>query len=241
MEGNTTQRLVYFLKIAKAYKNQLGSLRHWGNLKMAIDKEFIWLKDFTEEQIHSIAVKQLPFKELFYVKEQKLFPLGNQLPIGKAPSFLWTPIEKALKVELPLPNPNFFGLEENIEIQIIPSSKERKGIALLISLEDLKNYIETAPSIRLKNLSWIIIEEDKALVIGTPLLPLPGQVFWKDNKFLIPLGFHFDLPILSQFINKKINPEYSNWVLWNKDGSYSLLAQDLFVPLSLSSVRLSIV
>jgi len=239
MGENVTERIVYYLKIDKAHKEQLGSIRHWDNLKLAVDKGFVWVKDFTEQQIHSTEIQQLPFKEIFFVSEQKLFPFGKRLPIGKAPSFLWTPIAKALKVELPLPNPNFFGLEEKVETRLIPNEEERKGIALLSSLKHLQSYTETAAAIRLKKLSWVLLDTDKVLILGTPLLPLPGTVFWMENKFLIPLGFHLELPILSQFINKKINPNSENWVLWSETGTYSLIPQDALQTLSLGSVRSS--
>ena len=232
---------VFWLKIKSAYKDQLGSIRHWGNLKMAVDGEVVWLKGFTEEQINDSLIQQLPFKERFYVSDKKLFPLGKKLPIGKAPSFLWTPINKALRVDLPLPNPNYFGIEEDLIIRLIKSEKEREGIALLVDVQQLKLYVEQAAAIRLKSLSWVLIGKSKALVVGTPLLPLPGTVFWKDNKFLMPLGRRFELPILSQFIQQKIDPVSEHWILWNDDGSYIAILQDDFVPLTISSLRVTLV
>ena len=241
MGENTTHGLVYFLKIDKAYQEHLGNFRHWDNLKWGQDDAFVWLKDFTEAQIHSLAIQQLPFKELFYVQNQQLFPFGKKLPIGKAPSFLWTPIERAISVELPPTNENELPtLEEKVMVNIVPSEIEKQGIALLTELKHLQQYIETAPAIRLKKLSWLMIDHSKALVLGTPLLPLPGQVFWADNKFLLPLGYHFELPILSQYINKKVNPDYENWILWDKTGSYSVIPQEQIQRLSISSVRLSL-
>jgi len=71
---------VFFLKINSAYKEQLGSIRHWANIKMAVDGEDIWLKDFTEKQINDIVIQQLPFKERYYVLDKKMFhPLDMRL------------------------------------------------------------------------------------------------------------------------------------------------------------------
>ena len=48
METNTGRRIVqYIIEIPATRKDDLGSIRHWDNIKMASDADSIWIKDIT--------------------------------------------------------------------------------------------------------------------------------------------------------------------------------------------------
>lgn len=228
---------MYLLEIDKNHKELLASIRHWENVKIAFSETTIWLKDFTLEQINASDLQQIPHLIFYEVKENLLFLRGSVLPSKKAPSaLLWSPIKRALPVELPSLNHNFFGIQEKVAVQIIKSEIEREAFALLTSIATAKEYIENAPEIRLKPLHWTVLE-DKILFIGTPLLPIKGTTFWKNTEAFLPTGFDFELPILSDVIANRINANRENLALWESDSSCVLIPKNSVKPLSISSFR----
>jgi hypothetical protein len=240
MAQDSPNHLSYFLVVENAHQVQLGSIRHWQNLKIATEGNQIWVKDFTQGQIESIEVKCIPSKQIFYAKDGKLFPKGSLLPSRKEPSLLWSPIERGLPVHLPSFNYNFFGIEEKIDFKLVPSEKERESYALLTTTDSLGKYIETAPSVRLQKLDWLIINHLFTLILGTPLLPLQGEVFWRQGNFLIPVGYDFELYSLCDLVETMINPTGDSIVLWNIDSSYFLLEKQQVESLTLGSFRKSV-
>ena len=240
MAQNAANHLIWMLAISKEHKEDLGSIRHWNNLKMGVDGDTIWVRDFTTSQIASIEVKTIPFKSVYYVKDNKLFPMGSGLPVGNAPALLWTPINRSLPVDFPSLNHHFFGFEAPLNIRLITSEADYPAFAVMAKLEDLGAYIQTAPAVRLQHLDWTILGEAYALILGSPLVPVTGAVFWQKKNFLIPAGYDFELPFLEKSISEGINPDQKNWVLWHNDGTYTLIDKQAARPLSAGAFRLSI-
>jgi hypothetical protein len=237
MATDAPNNLNYFLYLQSENKDDLVTLRHWSNLKISFEGNGIWLKDFDYLQINSTEVKQLPYKKIFYAKDSKLFLYGSLLPEQDIPTLLWTPIERGLPISLPSFNHNFFGINQKLKIQLLASSTEKEIVAIMLKAEVLKDYIETAPAIRLQNLHWVVINRTECLVIGCPTLPIKGNVFWKNGDSLIPAGFDFEWPILSEKINQLVNPIQKDLVVWNTDSTYFLISKESIKPLTISSFR----
>lgn len=252
--------MTHFLVVENTQKEYLGGIRHWHNLKICFEENQIWVKDFTEEQIDSTEVKSIPYKNIYYANGNKLFLKGSLLPSRNLPSLLWSPIDRGLPVKLPSFNYNYFGVQEKINIQLIPADKEQEGYALMTDIELLGAYMTSAPAVRLQKLDWIIFKtspveadvnselftlppavanKDLAIIFGTPLLPVQGKVFWRKGNFLIPAGYDFDLHSLIEVLDKLINPQSSFIVVWNMDSTYFLLDKKEVQMLSISSFRLS--
>lgn len=224
-------------EIDKSHKELLGSIRHWENVKIAFTETAIWLKDFSLDQINNADLQQIPHLVSYEAKDNLLFLRGSLLPTKKVPSaLLWSPIKRALPVEVPSLNHNFFGIHEKVDVKIVRSEIEKEAFALLSSIATAKEYIETAPEVRLKNLEWTVLE-DKVLLFGTPLLPIKGVAFWKNKNAFLPAGFDYELPILSDIIDKKINADGQNYMLWQSDSSCVLIPKSGIKPLSISSFR----
>jgi MoxR-vWA-beta-propeller ternary system domain bpX2 len=230
---------MFLLEIDIQHKDFLGSIRHWDNLKVGFDEKSIWVKDFTNEQLYSSELQQIPFKEIYEVKDNLLFVKGSLLPTKKMRSgLLWSPILRALPVILPSLNHNYFGIDDKVTISIQPSQQEKEAYALLTDYATAKQYIESAPSVRLLPLQWIIIGT-KILLIGQPLLPIKGQTYWKNNHFLMPSGYDFEFHILSETIQQKMNSSQNNYILWEEDGRYITITKSDIQSLSISSFRLT--
>lgn len=239
MAQNSSDGVTWFLTVPSRYKHVLGSIRHWDNLKMAIDGEVLWVKDFTTTQIESTDIKILPFKEVFYSRGAKLFPHGSGLPQGNVPSLLWSPIDRGLQVSLPAFNHNYFGVQEKANALMVRTEHEITPVAMLVSVESLRDYLETAPSVRLNQVEWVLVGE-RAFLRGTPLLPLNGEVYWQKGQSYIPAGYDLDLPVLSEVYDSLLSAGGTHMILWDKNSTYTRILLNSFRPLSIGSFRNSI-
>nr|WP_321245799.1 hypothetical protein [uncultured Psychroserpens sp.] len=239
MAKNSTDIIEFLVRIDRSDLDTLAQIRHFENLKLAQNENDLWVKGFSMEQINGVAVKTLPKKNIFYIKDSKLFPKESLLPIGKLPtSLLWTPIQMALLLEEPQLNHNFFGIHEAVDIQLAPYNDEKQLFATLINLDSIsKSTIECSPNFRLEHLKYVLINNSKLLIIGHPTLAIKGQSFWLYNDFLLPNGYHFKFPILSNSIKQSINSTGVHYALWQKNNSYALIKKSDFKPMSISSFR----
>lgn len=235
---NNAQNAVIYLKINRQYTRLLGAVRHWKNLQIAFAENYVWVKNFIDGQENSSILQSIPFRELYYEKEQHLFKVGSLLPTSVLPNVLWTPISTRLAVELPAFNHNFFDFEGVINLTIVSTQQEQVAKALVVDLVDLASYIQTAPKVRLNQLRWCILNDRQALLIGQPLLPLKGLSYWQEGCCLFPTGYGLNFPQLTTAVIKKINPQKS-WVLWHNDNSYSLVSYNTLKPLSKSAFNRS--
>lgn len=231
---------MYLFEISKEHKEFLATIRQWNNVRIAFAETAIWLKDFTEEQMKSPNLLQIPHLIKYKEKQNLLFKNTSLLPSKKMPSaLLWSPIQNALPVELPSLNHNFFGIHESIEVTIVPSEIEKEAKAILTTISVLKAYVEQSPEVRLNPLQWVLLE-DKVLIVGTPLLPIKGKVFWQLGNSFLPVGYNFELPILKDVIDNKINQSAANCIVWQSDSTYLSIPKENFKPLSISSLRLTL-
>lgn len=240
MERNFTQRVdEFWLKLPLKYKDKLSRIRVWKELKVALDEQDIWVRGLQPEKLNHPEIRKIPFKEIYYQKGGALFPLGKRLPEYKVKtSLLWRPIYKALMVEMPKYNFNYFGIQSQIEVKLVSSTEERESYAMEIEKEVFDAYIKEAPSIRLKDLQWAIVDK-RIFVVGTPLLPIPGITFWKQHDFLIPTGSDFEFKELSRQIHEKINAASLYYVVFDENRTYYKIPKESFRKLTLSSYRLT--
>lgn len=237
MAKNTPNDLTYFLALDVAHEHYLGALRSWENLKMAHNDSLIWVKDLRWDQIESMEVKTIPHKTMYYARDNKLFPLHSLLPEKNVPALLWTPIERAISIELPALNHNYFGLSQSLEIRLVPANHEAPAYAMLVNLHSLQTYLFDAANVRVEHLQWVVINGNQALVMGFPVLPISGEVYWKKNDFLIPAGYDFEFYSVQHALDNLINSTGEHWVVWQVDGSYYLVKKNDFRPLSKSSLN----
>lgn len=238
MAEDAANDITYLLEIPKVHLHYLGQIRHWSHLKMAPGEGVYWVKGLTEKEVESAEVRGIPFIQLYYQRDQLLFPNGGITPVRKAPQgLLWTPIERGLPVTLPAFNHNYFGLQQQTAARILPGGEEQPGYAMLVPANVLQTYIETAPAVRLQALQWVLINRE-ALVLGTPLLPLQGRVFWKQQQFLLPAGYRFEWPVMAEVIHDKLNSA-GNWMLWQEDNTVVTMTPEQLRELSISSFRLT--
>ncbi|MBO0931807.1 hypothetical protein [Fibrella aquatilis] len=214
MAADHTDHVSWFLAIDRAKINHLCGLRAWPNLQVAFADEQVWVTGFTAADIDSVAVQAIPHKWLYYQRGGQLFPRGSLLPARPFSGQLWTPIARALPVELPGYNHHFFGLAESLDISLQPADNEQPAVAMMTTLPMLARYVLTAPAVRLRAVQWTVLDQDKVLVLGVPLLPVPGEPFWQKLDWLLPVGFDTKWPVLDETLNAKLNPDGTDWLIW---------------------------
>ena len=230
---------IFWAELPKADEDFLGGIRDWKNIQIAIDEDVIWLKGFTDEQMISPEIQQLPNLVLYELRDGLLFKKNALVPTKKMRSaLLFTPIDKALSLIFPISNNNFFGIHEKLEVKLKPSEEEQPAFALLSGIFEIKNKFLELPKFKLEKLSWIVID-DKALFFGRPLLSLPGKTFWLKDAHLLPTGFDFEFKNLSSLLQKKYNSEQEQYLLWNENGSFVKIEKNDLRTLSVSSFRLT--
>jgi hypothetical protein len=229
----------YWLRLPLKYKDKLSQIRVWNTLRMAIDEDDIWVRGIPPNQLHSPEIRSIPFKKIYFQQDNALFLLGGNLPEERLKtSLLWSPIDKALPVEVPAYNFNYFGVKETVDFKLVASNIERAPKVLVVELDVLEQYILKAPAVRLQAIQWAIIEK-KAFLLGTPLLPIPGKTYWQQQSFLMPSGYDFEYPELSNFYRKNIQQTNDQYIILQPDNTYIKIATTQFQPLSRSSFRLS--
>jgi len=236
----TNSLKTYYLNIEGSHIDSLAQIRHWEHLKVAFHQEEIWITNFKPDEIEHALILSLPNKTIYYEEESLLFPLKSLLPEKELPKgLLWTPITRALPLEYPKLNHNYFGVNQNISIKLIPAATEQETCALLTTYKEAKGFIETAPCHRLQHIKWVVINDDKIVLLGTPIIPVAGETYWFQQGFLLPNGYDFELPILARTLEQKINPFQSEIVIWFNDNTYITISKNSFQDLSISSFRLT--
>lgn len=240
MAKDVADGIKYFVAISQENKDDLVKIRQWNNLKVAFDNGLIWVTGFNYEQVYSTAVRSFPFKSVYFEKDNRLFFLDSFLPERAMPALLWTPIDRAFPLTLPSANLNYFGIPEQITISLVESEIESEAMAMITDLDILASYISTAPAIRLSNIRWTVLDGMKALLLGKPLLPIPGRTYWQRKDMLIPTGFDLELFLIADLIQKRLSPGRINWVFLDEDNTCIQVAKESLMPLSLSSFRLTV-
>lgn len=229
----------FWAELPRADEDFLGSIRDWKNVQIALEDEVIWLKGFTEEQVVSSEIQQLPDFLLYELRDGLLFKKDALVPSKKMrTALLWSSIDKALRLVFPPSNQNFFGINEKVEVKLKQSNEEQPAAALLSSISEIKEMIIALPKFKLEKMDWIIID-DKALFLGTPLLSFPGKTYWEKDGHLLPTGFDFEFKNLSSLLQRKYNEIQEQWLLWQEDGSYLSIDKKDLRKLSASSYRLT--
>lgn len=239
MEGNAREHLEYWISIPVQFEESLFLIRNMIHLKMAKDFDHIWIRGFTEVEINNASVLQLNSISRFYLKNTHLFKMGERLPYCIEPSLLWTPIQRFLKLSLPKENFNLFDYSEEILFKIKPSKEIIQTNVSVLSVKDLSDYVRSAPRIRLSHLKWTILNNQKAMIIGLPILPINGEDYYLKDGFIIPCGWKPEFEnIISHFQNLLEMDTF--YYLVETDHSLLKIKKSSFTFLSRGSVKLSI-
>ncbi|MDJ1479730.1 hypothetical protein QNI16_04480 [Cytophagaceae bacterium YF14B1] len=220
-------------------KQTLGAVRCIPGLRAAENGDHIWLRGIAVSEKIDIRIRQLPALHTYFLDERnRLFPAGGVTPTGTLPSLSWQPLTTFISVELPVSVlPGKF--QRPYIAQLVPSGQDKPGAALLVSLATWKAYAETAPEIRLQQVRFAVSEKEEVFIIGDLLPSIPGKEYWRHNTLLVPSGYDFDPPLITDIIEKKLNPQKGNLLVFHSSDEWELIPLSCFVPATRSAIRLT--
>lgn len=218
-------------------RDHLGAVRVIPGLKAAEAGSHIWLRGIPAEEKWDLRLRSLPAVHTYELRGAGLlFEAGANTPVATLPDLAWQELPAFLPVESPtsaLP-----GVVETLyPVLLKPAGQEAESSAMIVPLADLKQYAEHAPAVRLEHLRYAVAANGTALVLGTPLLPLPGKIYWQRGQLLIPAGHDFDPPIVGALVEAEASPLKDALVLFAENGQWERIEHAFIQSLSRSGVR----
>ena len=225
--------------LSQTDKAALGSVRCLPGLQAASAEGFIWVRGIPAQEIIDLRIRQLPGLHTYLLDaDNNLFPPGGLTPVGKLKPLNWESLSSFITVELPvsaLPGK----INHQHAIRLIASGRSQAGNALLTDLETWKAYAEQAPLVRLQQTRFAVSEKNKVLIIGSPLPALPGREYVLQDMLLLPCGYEFDPPVISNLVITRLDPLKESLLLFDTNGSWEKIPKTAFVPSTRSAIRLT--
>jgi hypothetical protein len=216
----------------------LGSIRTFPGLKAAANNEHVWVRGIPTGKPDP-DITQLPaVKTYFMDEEERLFEAGTLTPTATLPALEWQPLLSFIKVTLPVSAlPGVMVKPQRVKLARHAHMVE--STALLTTLEAWEEYAATAPQIRLQHLFFAVSENAEVLIVGAPLVPLPGKAYTFNNNILLPVGYDFDPPVIAGLVATELNPDNDHLLLFHHNGRWEKIRLDCFVQATRSAVRLT--
>jgi hypothetical protein len=227
------------LVLSQTDKAALGSVRCLPGLQAASADGFIWVRGIPALEKIDLRIRQLPGLHTYLLDaDDNLFPPGGLTPVGKLKSLNWVALSLFITVELPvsaLPGK----LDQQHAIRLIPFGRSQTGNALLTDLGTWKAYAEHASLVRLQQTRFAVSEKNKVLIIGSPLPALPGREYVLQGTLLLPCGYDFDPPVISNLVITRLDPLKEALLLFDTNGAWEKIPKTAFVHSTRSAIRLT--
>jgi hypothetical protein len=228
------------LVLAVSDRDTLGGVRGVSGLQAAEAAGELWLRGLPATGELPLVVRSLPATAAYALDAQgRLFPLGSLTPTAQLPTLTWHPVPAFIPLELPTAALPAQGIPR-YHVRLVPSARAEAGAALLTTLAAWRVYAETAPEIRLSGLRFAVAADQRVLLLGAPLPPVPGEEHWLQRGLLLPAGFDFEAPLLAPLLAKQLNPAADAVLLFAADGSWERILTQNILPVTRSAVRLTV-
>jgi len=230
----------FIIILAQKDIDALGYIRCRPQAQAAVQEGRIWLRGIFAKEQPEVKIRQLPAQRTYRLGDGNLLFLpGGLTPVGELPKLPWQPLTEFLPVELPVSALPAV-VQRRVSLRVIPSGRVEQGAALLAEWPVWATYADTAPAGRLRRLRFAASAQGKALILGDVLPPVPGREYWMRDGILLPGGFDFEFPVVSELVQKKYNPDNDAVLLFDENGSMDKISQSHFVAATRSAVRRTI-
>lgn len=227
----------FIIVLAEKDVDALGYIRCHPQAQAAKQEGQIWLRGIFAKEQPELTIRQLPAQRTYRLGDGNLLFLpGGLTPVGELPKLPWQPLTQFLPVELPVSALPAV-VQRRVSLQVIPSGQVEQGAALLADWPVWATYADTAPIIRLQRLRFAASAHGKALILGDVLPPMPGREYWMRDGILLPGGFDFEFPVVSELVQEKHNPDNDAVLLFDENGSMDKISRSHFVAATRSAVR----
>jgi hypothetical protein len=220
-------------------KPALGAVRCHPGLRAALHNEQIWIRGIAAAATGDRSLSQLPVLHTYLLDgENRLFPAGGLTPVARLSVLDWISLHEFIGLELPasaLPGI----VSQKLAISLVQAGLEIKAAALMTTLERWQQYGLNAPLARLERLRFAVSEKGEALIIGTPLPPLPGRTYTLQDDIFLPAGYAFNPPGIHRIIHSAQNHNGDGHLLFEVDGSCQWIPSSYCVPATRSAIRMT--
>lgn len=169
---------------------------------------------------------------------------GDRLPGGALPPEIretdWHSLRESLVPDLP-PLEVAEPVSQKAVLRVIPSAVEHTANVLFTTIGDLSAWAVSAPEVRLHPLRFAVRQDGRAVVHGTPLPPVPGEVWWEAGGVAVPGGMEIDPPVPPSLIRDLcgLPSEWKGLILIHPPGSVEMLPEEVLAGLNRASARMS--
>jgi len=226
----------YVWKMHRDSSELLGRIRTEPSLEVYADEDTVWIRcQDASEELQQIFM-QLPATHSVATADGQLIERGRRVPQGYLPEGPWIGIAQWMEVTLPVAH--LAGhMPRAVPVEMIPDARFETPQLLQTELQTWKQYVASAPRVRLERLAFLVASDGMVLVRGEPLPPLAGKRFVFQGRIAVEAGWAW-LPAVSAEVLEAALPltPGSVAVLYG-DGRWYSIAEEEFVQATRSAVR----
>ena len=218
--------------------DSLGPLRCTRGLQVFMADEEVWVRGENLETLSSLEVRSLPAVGRYHVVADRLLPLGKCLPVGLLPKGPWSSLHEWAEVDMTRPLLPGKAVER-LGLSLTRSESTAESNLLITSVEACGVWAEHASALRLARLSVALdLNQQRVLVKGTPLPPLPGARYVVNGSVGLPAGYAFDLSVSCADVVSLLRLTPGQCAFFEPDGSWSVFNDDDLTAATRSTLRL---
>jgi hypothetical protein len=216
----------------------LARLRNIAGLRVAETNDALWLRAGAGDEPLERLLAGLGGERFVLIEQAQLVPWGLRVPSERLPPLTWQPLADWASVRLPVA-----ALAAQVSLRqplrLVRGGQEQPPTALLVEWRRWQSYATTAAEVRLRSLVFALSSDNRALIWGTPLPPIPGQQFAIEGGIAAPCGWSLTPAVGSNVVRKVLNLAEGDLALFAIDGTFERIAGENLVKASRSAVRAS--
>jgi hypothetical protein len=217
---------------------QLATLRLQPGVEAGSADGTYWLRGAASEEVLH-RVQMIPHVKLFHLDPgNTLRPWNRLLATGQLPDIPFEPISKMVQPVLPHAGWPTVGMAR-IPLSLVRSSQMLPASILMTSKSVWSDYTVSAPVIRLRCWKFAVSDDDRVIIRGEPIPPLPGQQFLETDGVAIPVGWTCSPALEGSMLSTVVEAEPGGLVVLSTDGAMETIPQAAFVNATRSAVRRS--
>ena len=161
---------------------------------------------------------------------------GHRVPEAVLPQEGWREVADLLPIVPPrrgapgMPAPA-------VAFQLVPDDAGHAAGALICHFADFSCWASTALSVRIECLRFACCEDGRAMVVGSPLPPLPGAGFHRMGRLWLPCGWRLPDHVWPELLEEILGLGSNRMSLLHPDGSHEEVDQENLIPATRPAVR----
>lgn len=216
------------------------ALRLMADVEVCVSNDALWLRGASADQTLERALRALPAAGRFTVQDGLLTPIDARVPVGRLPDGPWSAIAAWFEPSPPpaaLPG-KLETQQSRVMIRLVASESPMPTSILLTSWQVFSAWVQTAPEVRLRAITFARADDGRTFIRGTPLPPISGRHFVETDGLAIPAGRALDPSIHPVAMLEMIRGQSDDFALLLEDASAVRIPRDMFSPASRALVRL---